>query len=180
MRILCVAALCCASVFGQTPSSGVSSEWDVREMLASLQARARQLGPILDQLKPADWVRNGAPAEYTTQWTTAKHELGYLQTSADTLARAPEKLAAALDTLFRMQALNSTLGSVIDGTRKYQNPAIADLLQAIAGENDHNRDRLQQYVIDLAAEKEHELQVMDAEAQRCRSSISNQRPQGKK
>jgi ABC-type transporter Mla subunit MlaD len=180
MRVLCLPALFCASLFGQAASSGVSSDWDVREMLSSLQARAKQLGPILDQLKPADWVRDGAPAQYTGQWNTAKSELGYLLASAQTLAKDPDKLPAALDTLFRMQALNSTLGSVIEGTRKYQNPAIADLVQAIADENDHNRDRLRQYVMDLAAEKEHELQVMDAEAQRCRTTVSNQKPQGKR
>jgi len=180
MRVLCLLALFSASLSGQAASSGVSSDWDVREMLSSLEARAKQLGPILDQLKPADWVRNGAPAQYTGQWSTAKNELGYLLTSAQTLAKDPEKLPAALDALFRMEALDSTLGSVVEGTRKYQNPAIADLLQAIADENDHNRDRLRQYVIDLAGEKEHELQVMDAEAQRCRTTISNQKPQGKR
>jgi len=180
MRILCLLALFSVSLFGQAASNGVSSDWDVREMLSSLEARAKQLGPILDQLKPADWVRNGAPAQYTGQWTTAKSELGYLLTSAQALAKDPDKLPAALDTLFRMQALNSTLGSVIEGTRKYQNPAIADLVQAIADENDHNDERLRQYVIDLAAEKEHELKVMDAEAQRCRTNVSNQKPQGKR
>lgn len=149
-------------------------------MLASLEARAKQLTPVLDQLKPAEWAKNGAPAEYAGQWSTAKNELSYLLGSTQTLAKDPEKLPAALDTLFRMQALDSTLGSVIEGTRKYQNPAIADLIQAIANENDQNRDRLKQYVLDLAADKEHQLQVMDTEAQRCRASISNQKPQGKR
>ncbi len=41
--------------------SGVNSQWDVRQMLTSLQARAQQLGPMLDRLKPDDWVKNGAP-----------------------------------------------------------------------------------------------------------------------
>lgn len=149
-------------------------------MLAGLDARAKQLGPMLDQLKPNVWARNGAPPEYGSQWATAKSELGYLLGATATLAKDPEKLPAALDTLFRMQALGSTLGSVIEATRKYQNPAIADLVQAIANENDQNRDHLKQYVLDLASEKEHELQVMDAEAQRCRASISSQRPQGKR
>ena len=180
MRFLCLLAWSGIALFGQTASSGVSSDWDVREMLSSLEARARQLGPILDQLKPDDWVRNGAPAQYAGQWSTAKNELNYLVGSAQTLAKDPDKLPSALDTLFRMQAFNSTLGSVIEGTRKYQNPAVADLLQAMADENDHNRDRLKQYLIDLAAAKEHELQVMDAEAQRCRTALSNQKPQGKR
>jgi ABC-type transporter Mla subunit MlaD len=180
MRIIFLLVFAAGSLSAQASSGGVSSEWDIREMLASLQARAKQLAPVLDQLKPAEWVRNGAPQEYAAQWTTAKNELSYLLGAAQTLAKDPEKLPAALDTLFRMQALDNTLRSVIEGTRKYQNPAIADLLQAIANENDQNRDRLKQYVLDLASDKEHELQVMDAEAQRCRASISNQKPQGKR
>ena len=180
MRILCLLALAAGSLPAQTPSAGVASQWDIRQMLASLQARAKQLAPVLEQLKPAEWVRHGAPPEYEGQWTTAKNELSYLLGSAQTLAKNPEKLPAALDTFFRMQAFDSTLGSVIEGTRKYQNPAIADLMQAIANENDQNRDHLKQYVMDLAADQEHELQVMDSEAQRCRVSVSNQRPQGKR
>jgi len=181
MRILCLLLFTAISLSAQAASGGgVSSEWDIRTMLASLDARARQLAPVLDQLKPAEWVRSGAPQAYVGQWTTAKNELSYLLGATGTLAKDPEKLPAALDTLFRMQALDSTLGSVIEGTRKYQNPAIADLVQAIANENDQNRDRLKQYVLDLASEKEHELQVMDAEAQRCRASISNQKPAGKR
>ena len=180
MRILCLLLAAASSLSAQAASGGVSSEWDIRQMLASLQARARQLAPVLDQLKPAEWVRSGAPQASVGQWTTAKNELRYLLGSTETLAKDPEKLPAALDTFFRMQALDSTLGSVIEGTRKYQNPAIADLVQAIANENDQNRDRLKQYLVDLASEKEHELQVMDAEAQRCRASVSNQKPQGKR
>ncbi|MGA3023887.1 MAG: hypothetical protein ABSF98_03860 [Bryobacteraceae bacterium] len=180
MRILCLLLLAAGSLAAQAPSGGVSSEWDIRTMLASLEARAKQLAPVLDQLKPAEWVGNGAPQAYVGQCTTAKNELNYLLGAAQALAKDPEKLPAALDTLFRMQALDSTLRSVIEGTRKYQNPAIADLVQAVVNENDQNRDRLKQYVLDLASEKEHELQVMDAEAQRCRASISNQKPQGKR
>jgi hypothetical protein len=145
-------------------------------MLTNLEARARQLGPMLDKLKPETWVKNGAPQAYAGQLTAARNELNYLLGSAQQLAADPENLPAALDTLFRMQALNSTLGSVLEGMRKYGNPAIADLVQAMEDENDHNRDRLKQYVIDLATDKEHELKVMDAEAQRCRAAISNERP----
>jgi len=175
MLVLAATSLC-----AQTSSGGVSSDWDIRQMLTSLQARAKQLAPVLDQLKPNDWVRAGAASEYVGQWNAAKVELSYLMSAAQTLSKDPDKLPAALDTLFRMQALDSTLHSVIEGTRKYQNPAIADLVQAIANENDQNRDHLKQYVLDLASEKEHELQVMDSEAQRCRASISNQKPQGKR
>jgi hypothetical protein len=79
-----------------------------------------------------------------------------------------------LELLFRIRALESMLGSLGDGLRKYQNPPMADLLNAAVAENLANRDRLQQYVMELATEKEQEFRVADQEAQRCRQSISRQ------
>ena len=180
MRVLCLLLLAASSLPAQAPSSGVTSQWDIRTMLSNLDARAKQLGPVLDQLHPNDWVKSGAPEAYAAQLTAAKNELNYLLGATRILAKDPEKLPAAIETLFRMQAFDSTLGSIIEGTRKYQNPAIADLMQAVANENDSNRDHLKQYVMDLATDKEHELQVMDAEAQRCRASVSHQKAPGKR
>jgi hypothetical protein len=157
--------------FGQT---GVSSEWDIRKLLESLDLEAQHLKPVVDQVKPEDWVAKGAPSAYVTQWKTAQAELRYLLSSSEALARQPEKLTLALDTYFRMQAMESTVGSVVEGVRKYQNPALANLMQGVLGENSANRDRLRQYVQDLAAQKEQEFQVADREAQRCRDTLVRQ------
>ena len=73
-----------------------------------------------------------------------------------------------------MQAMESTFGSVIEGIRKYQNPAIADLLQGVINENSANRDKFRQFVTDLATQKEQEFQVVDKEAQRCRGVLMKQ------
>ena len=162
------------------PSAGVSSEWDVRTLLDGLNRQAEHLKPIMDQVKPDAWVSQGAPSAYVVQWRTAESELRYLLTSSQALAREPEKLTLALDTYLRMQAMESTLGSLIEGIRKYQNPALADLAQSLMVENSTNRDRLRQYLRDLAAQKEQEFQVADREAQRCRGMILNQpTPKGK-
>jgi hypothetical protein len=161
--------------FGQTAQpSGVSSEWDVRKLLDSLDLEAQHLKPVVDQVKPESWAAKGASTTYVTQWKTAQAELRYFLSSSEALSRQPEKLTAALDTYFRMQALESTVGSVVEGVRKYQNPALANLMQGVLGENNANRDRLRQYVQDLAAQKEQELQVADKEAQRCRDTLVRQ------
>lgn len=41
-------------------------------------------------------------------------------------------------------------------------------------ENTANRERLQRYILELAAAREQEFRVADAEAQRCRQSLSRQ------
>jgi hypothetical protein len=166
--------------FGQSAApSGVSSEWDIRKMLDSLDLEAQHLKPIIDQVKPEGWSAKGASGTYVTQWKAAQAELRYLLSSSEALSRQPEKLTLALETYFRMQALESTVGSVVEGVRKYQNPALASLMQNVLGENSANRDHLRQYVQDLAAQKEQEFQVADREAQRCRSSLMRQPSPGK-
>ena len=156
------------------PSSGVAPEWDIRKLLDSLDLQTQHVKPIIDQVKPETWLAKGAPKAYVTQWTTAQAELKYLLSSSDALSKQPERLPLALETYFRMQALESTLSSVTEGIRKYQNPALADLMQSVVSENSSNADKLRQYVQDLAAQKEEEFRIADREAQRCRESVMKQ------
>jgi D-hexose-6-phosphate mutarotase len=164
---------------GSASDRGVASEWDARKLIDALSAQAQHLKPIIDQVKPETWAAKGASSTYIAQWKAAEAELKYLLSSSEALSRQPEKLTSALDTYFRMQAMESTVSSVLEGVRKYQNPALANLLQSALGENSANRDRLRQYVQDLAAQKEQELQVADREAQRCRDTLIKQ-PTAKK
>lgn len=171
------------SLVAQNPPGGVLSEWEVRKLLQNLETQARHLAPVIDQVKPETWVSNGASDTYVVQWKNSQAELRYLLGASDALIKQPEKLTVALDTYFRMQAMETELGSLIDGIRKYQNAALADQVQSVVNENSANRDKLRQYVQDLAAQKEQEFQVADKEAQRCRDMLVRQPapvPHGKK
>jgi hypothetical protein len=136
--------------------------------------QADRLTPLLNQLTPEQWVARGAPAVYTSQRRAAQDELGYMMAAAKAMQKQPEKLTLALDTLFRMQAVQSQVTSLVDGVRRYQNPAVGDLLLSVLGANSANRDQLRQYVTDLAETKEQEFQVVDQEAQRCRGTLMRQ------
>jgi len=169
------------SLLGQTPepnqpatASGVDSEWDIRKLLDALSHQAAHLKPIIDQVQPADWQSKGASETYVAQWNTAQAQLKYMIASADAFARQPERLPLGLDAYFRMQAMESTLGSLIEGVRNYQNPALASIMQSVISENSTNRGRLRQYLQDLATQKEQEFQVADREAQRCRAALLQQ------
>lgn len=155
-------------------TSGVSAEWEVRKDLDHLVAKAQAIHPLVEQVKPEALLAAGAPETYAVQAKTAQAEAKYLVQSSEILAKQPERLTAALDTYFRLEALESTLGSVIEGVRKYQSPDLANQLQIALSENFANREKLRQHVNDLAAAKERELQVMDQEAQRCRGDLSRQ------
>ncbi len=178
-----------APAFGQTSSSapprmsnapppatdqGLASEWEARKLIDALTTQEQHLKPIIDQVQPAGWVSKGAPESYVAQWNNAQAQLKYLISSSEAFARQPDRLPIGLDAYFRMQSVESTLGSLTEGVRKYQNPALASIMQSVIAENSNNRDRLGQYLRDLATQKEEEFKVADHEAQRCRAALLQQ------
>jgi hypothetical protein len=143
-------------------------------MIKALGAQAQHLKPIIDQLQPAEWQSKGASETYVAQWNSAQAQLKYLIASTDAFSRQPERLPLGLDAYFRMQAMDTALGSLVEGVRTYQNPALASIMQSVIAENSTNRDRLRQYLQDLASQKEQEFEVADREAQRCRAAMLQQ------
>jgi hypothetical protein len=90
------------------------------------------------------------------------------------LAQKPDQMSETMRALFREQAFHRLLATLMGGVRRYQNPAVADLIESVAAQDQSDLDRVEQYLIELAAQKEHELQVMDSEAQRCRGILLKQ------
>jgi len=154
--------------------ASVSAPWDIKETIASLSAQTARLKPVLDQLTPQEWVTKGAPEAYVAQWHSAQKELADMETASAALEKQPEKLTNALNAYFGVQALETRLTSLVDGVRNYQNPAVGDLIVGIVAENSGNRDKLRQYISDLAEQKEQEFAVADKEAQRCRVLLNRQ------
>jgi hypothetical protein len=154
--------------------ASVSAPWDIKETLAALSAQTARLKPVLDQLTPQEWVTRGAPEAYVAQWQSAQRELGDVESASATLQKQPEKLSAGLNLFFRIQTIETRLTSLVDGVRHYQNPAVGDLIVGIVAENSANRDKLRQYISDLADQQEQEFAVADKEAQRCRVQLNRQ------
>ena len=155
-------------------AGGTTPEWEIRKTITTLATECERLKPLLEQVKPQEWVAKGAPQAYVTQWSSARTQVQYMATSAGNLAREPERLTFAMDTYFRLQALDAVLISLGEGVRKYQNPALADLIRGVFSEGSATREKLSHYVMEVAATKEQELQVVTEEAQRCRLSVSRQ------
>jgi hypothetical protein len=162
------------SLCGQSP--GVPQEWEVRKDLAVLVEQIGKLEPLLHAVKPAEWTQKGAPEAYIAQRDAILAESGYLARSAGELANDPERLTLALETYLRLESLDAQLDSLNEGIRKYQNPALADLIQEAMTGGAAARNKLRQYVVQLAALKEDQLRVADREAQRCREGLLQQTP----
>lgn len=155
---------------------GVAPEWDMKTRVEKLSAEVGRLKPVLEQLQPEAWTQKGAPEGYGKQWRFCLNEIGNVQASAKILQAKPEKLTAALDVYLRTESLLTQLGSLNEGVRRYQNPAVADLINGIAGATASNREFLRQQIQELAAVREQEMEVAEREAQRCRADIARPGP----
>jgi hypothetical protein len=168
--LLFVGALLC--LVTPAGAQGITAAWDVRSFLEEFSAQTRRIQPLLDGIQPEQWVRKGAPAAYSDQLKSVRLDVAALNDSIARLRQDPEKLPRALEVLFRHERVERRIQSLVEGVRTYQNPALASLLTSTLAENASNRERLQDYVSDLAATKDAEFAIMDREAQRCRGQLN--------
>jgi hypothetical protein len=162
----------CAGLYAQAPG-GLP---EVSKTLQAIAAHAQRLQPIMEQIRPQEWAAKGAPDTYVTQWKTSQEQCKALIAEAQALSQKPDRLTEVLKVLFRVQFLEIAMSSLEEGLKKYQNPALAELLAGTRAENTPNREKLQQYAVDLADQREQDLRVADTEAQRCRGQLSQQAP----
>jgi|SRR5580658_3599572 hypothetical protein len=174
--------LACAAAAGAQPPSastttpsqtlpqpaGLEADWDIAPVLQQIGSYAARLAPALDKLDPQVWASKGASETYLRQLQSCKEQARALADQSKALMRYPEKLSASLEVLFRIHGLDTMLSSLVEGARRYESPGEADALEALAVQDGASRDRLQGYIVNLATEREHDLDVMDREAQRCR------------
>src|ERR1700722_4814797 len=136
----------------QQQTAGLETDWEIGAALQEIGAHATRLLPALNQIDARAWVDKGASETYAEQLQAAKDQAQSLADGAKALARNPERLPVALELYFRMQGIDTMLVSVEEGMRKYQNPASAQALATLQAEAGANRDRLQRYIVSLAAE----------------------------
>ncbi len=160
--------LAAVPVLAQAPP-GVTPAWELKKQLDALVVQTRRLTPLINEVKAQDWEA----ASYREQHKAAKDQVEYLARSAAALASDPEKMTLALDTFLRLEALEKLFDSLSEGVRRYQNPALADLMQSTLSENSAHRAKLQNYLIELVTTKQHELRVANDEAQGCRAAALN-------
>lgn len=153
-------------------SAGLETPWDIAPVLLALSEHSTRLLAALNRFDANAWLEKGASPTYAEQLQSCKEQVKAVADTSKALARNPEQLAASLELLIRMEALDPMFASVEEVIRKYQDPARAQDLASLIAENGANRDRFQQYLVSLAADREHALQVMDKEAQRCRSLLA--------
>ncbi len=169
------AAASTAPSANQAPApAGLQAPWDIRQMLAALNAQNERLKPLLEQMHPQEWLENGAPPAYVSQYQEARTRMDDVIRAVKNLSQQTDSLSVALDTFFRMEALETVASSVDDCIRKYGERKTADQLSALIAQNFDNRQKFREYLRDLSVEREQEFKIADEEAQRCRGMISKE------
>jgi hypothetical protein len=159
------------------PVTGLETPWSVQKIIADLQKDSTQLQPLLQQIKPQQWTdQKGAPTTYMLQWQTAQQQLNDVITTTKLLSQKTESLSSALDVYFRLEALEVTERALEEGVQRYDTRALSDKLNALIAHNFDSRQRMRDYLRDLAATTEQNFKVADSEAQRCRGMISKELP----
>jgi hypothetical protein len=161
----------------QAPAiQGLQAPWDIRQMLADLNAQNQQLKPLLDQMHPQQWLDNGAPPTYASQYLDTQSRLEDVVRSVANLGQHTDSLSAALDSYFRMEALEVVSRSLLECIQKYGEHTTAQQLSALIVKNYATRQKFRDYLRDLSVEREQECKIADEEAQRCRGIISKEPP----
>jgi hypothetical protein len=176
--------VCAAALFAQPPaqpsSAGLEPAWDMAPVLLALGDHAARLLPILAKVDVKSWMEKGASETYAVQLQSSKEQAKALADGARALSRNPEKLSASLELFFRVEGLETMLTSLEDGLRKYQGQQSAQQLASLDAEGGANRERLRRYIVNLAAQREQQFEVMDREAQRCRAELAQPKTSGRK
>lgn len=158
---------CCAA-FAQQPDQDIAAVYN------HVGQRAARIQPMLQQLHPKDWIASGAPDTYLAQWTTAIEQFRAIESDMAALTQQPESLTETMKALFRVETTNQLLASLMGGVRKYQNPALADLIESVAAEAGADIESIEQHLLRIAQDKDQQFALVDREAQRCRATLSKQ------
>ncbi len=186
MRLLCATLLLFSLTAGggfaqqqPPPAPQPVTDEDIAMTFNDISQRAARIEPMLEQLHPNDWIAKGAAETYLAQWNSIRQQFHAIQSDMSALAQStpgqhPGQLSDSMKALFRLQSTHVVLDSLMAGARKYQNPALADVIESVASENNADADRVERYVLQLAGAEEEQFNVVDREAQRCRATLSRQ------
>jgi hypothetical protein len=177
MRLLLLASLF-GSLCLAPAQDGLLPSWEVTELSEGIVKNTESVKTILDQVRPKEWIQQGAPDAYVAQLESLRTDLENLKLSSEALGRKPEQLTRAIETFLWLDRLDSQVRSIGEGVRHYQNPSLASLLDSARGHNNAAVEKLKGYMRDLAVQVEEQMEIAHEEAQRCRSNLLT-KPRGR-
>ena len=103
----------------------------MRPRIEKLGQNVGRLKPSFDQIHPGSWTIEGGAEAYQKQQKACADGLTYVQNAVARWSAQPDKLSLMLETLIRIESMDQQAISLSQGIRKYQNPAVADILDSM-------------------------------------------------
>jgi hypothetical protein len=147
---------------------------DVAELTGQISQRSEQLKPLFAKVNPDAWVQKGAPQVYVAQWKSLGDQNTAIQTDMAAAGENTDAMPFVMTALFRIHRFDIDLQGLLPAIRRYQDGSLADRIEAVSAGDQRAVEKLQQYVLMLANEKERLLELENTEAQRCRAQLASQ------
>lgn len=147
---------------------------DVTALTGQVSQRSQRLRPLFAQVHPEAWVEKGAPQVYVAQWNSLGEQNTAIEADMAAAGEHTDAMPGVMSALFRIHRFDTDLQGFLPAIRRYQDSSLAGQIEAEFAGDQRAVEKLQQYVLDLANEKERLLDLENNEAQRCRSMLANQ------
>jgi hypothetical protein len=147
---------------------------DVTELTGEISQRSERLKPLFARVNPDGWTQKGAPQAYAAQWKSLGAQNTSIQVDMSDAGQHTEAMPAMMSALFRVHRFDADLEGMIPAIRRYQDESLADQIESVFAGDQRAVEKLQQYVLELANEKERLLELENSEAQRCRAQLAGQ------
>lgn len=147
---------------------------DVTALTGEISQRSERLKPLFAQVHPNAWAQKGAPQVYVAQWKSLEDQNTSIQVDMADAGQHTDAMPAMMSALFRVHRFDADLLGMIPAIRRYQGEQVAGQIEAVFAGDQRAVEKLQQYVLELANEKERLLELENSEAQRCRAQLAGQ------
>lgn len=155
---------------------GVAAPWEAKKVFEEIAAESGRVRADLEPLLKEGW--SGAGEVYANQIGDVIEQLRYLERAAREAGDAPESLSKGFAVYFRAESVELLLNSVVEGVRRYRNPALAELLEGRQRDLERRRQDVRRYLAELVEVMERECRVAREEAYRCRVELIQEQPRG--
>src|SRR5882724_1591791 len=115
LRLLVAAFLIACPVSAQLRSANGFTDQDIAGIFNGLSQHAAKVEPMLQELRPADWVAKGAPDTYVAQWNASLQQLEGIRTDMSAMAQHPDHMTDGLKAMLRVRATHQVIIALMGG-----------------------------------------------------------------
>src|SRR5580704_1740053 len=107
----------------------------VTAIAGQISQRSEHLKPMFEQVHAEEWVTKGAPEAYVSQWRSLTEQNQAIEADMAVIGQSPEAMPDIMKALFRVHRFDIDLDGLLASVRRYQNPALADLIESVAADD---------------------------------------------